>query len=175
MQSGSLFPSRPLAYAQTHGQRFVAELKDFLRFPAVSAQPKYAGDVRQCAVWLADHLRQLGLERVQIIPTRRHPLVYAAWQHAPMRPTVLIYGHYDVQPPDPLHEWRSPPFEPTVRGNDLYGRGACDDKGQMFAHIKALESYLGTTDKLPVNIKCLFDNGPDKNQAAIAPYVLSSS
>ena len=157
MQSGSLFPSRLLAYAQTHGQRFVAELKDFLRFPSVSAQPKHAGDVQQCAVWLADHLRQLGLERVQVIPTRRHPLVYAAWQHAPGRPTVLIYGHYDVQPADPLEAWHSPPFERPCVGTISTAAERATTRGQMFAHVKALESYLRTTGRLPVNIKCLFE------------------
>jgi acetylornithine deacetylase/succinyl-diaminopimelate desuccinylase-like protein len=148
---------RPSAYAQANRSRFLAELEDFIRFPSVSAQPKHADAVKQCAAWLADHLRQIGLEHVKIIPTRRHPLVYADWQHVPKRPTVLLYGHYDVQPPDPLHEWRSPPFEPIVRGNDLYGRGACDDKGQLFTHVKALESYLHTTGELPVNVKCLFE------------------
>src|SRR5262249_43664664 len=94
---------------------------------------------------------------VRVIPTPRHPIVCGEWQHAPGKPTVLIYGHYDVQPVDPISDWHSPPFEPTVRGNDLYGRGASDDKGQMFTHIKALETYLGTTGKLPVNVKCLFE------------------
>jgi acetylornithine deacetylase/succinyl-diaminopimelate desuccinylase-like protein len=147
----------PLAYAQAKRPRFVAELEDFICFPTVSAQPKHTDDLKRCATWLADHLRQIGLERVTVVPTAHHPIVYADWQHAPQCPTVLIYGHYDVQPPDPLHEWRSPPFEPTVRGNDLYGRGASDDKGQLFTHVKALEAYLHTTGELPVNVKCLFE------------------
>ena len=96
---------------------------EFVRFPSVSAQPKYANDIKKCASWLASHLRQIGLERVKLVPTPRHPLVYAEWRRAPGRPTVLIYGHYDVQPADPLREWRSPPFEPTLRGRDIYGRG----------------------------------------------------
>jgi acetylornithine deacetylase/succinyl-diaminopimelate desuccinylase-like protein len=146
-----------LTYAQTHRNRFVAELIDFIRFPTVSAQPEHSNDLQRCAAWLAQHLQSIGLEYVKVIPTPRHPVVYAEWCHAPAAPTVLIYGHYDVQPPDPLHEWRSPAFEPTVRGNDLYGRGASDDKGQLFTHVKALESYLQTTGKLPVNIKCLFE------------------
>ena len=130
---------RLLAYTRANSPRFVAELKDFIRFPSVSVQPQHTDDVQQCATWLANHLHTMGLEHVQLVPTSRHPIVYAEWRHAPAQPTVLIYGHYDVQPPDPLHEWHSPPFEPTVRGNDLYGRGACDDKGQMFTHVKALE------------------------------------
>jgi acetylornithine deacetylase/succinyl-diaminopimelate desuccinylase-like protein len=163
--------SRPLAYAHTHRQRFVAELKDFVRFPSVSAQPKHDGDLRKCATWLANHLRRVGLERVAIMPTPRHPLVYAEWRHAPERPTVLIYGHYDVQPADPLHEWRSPPFEPVVHGSNLYGRGACDDKGQMFAHVKALEAYLRTNRVLPVNVKCLFEGEEEIGSPNLTPFL----
>ena len=153
----ALTSSRALAYAQTERNRFVVELKRFIRFSSVSAQPQHAGDVKACAVWLANHLKQIGLDHAQVISTRGHPLVYADWLHAPGRPTVLIYGHYDVQPPDPLNEWTSPPFEPTVRGDNLYGRGASDDKGQMFAHTKAVESYLQTAGELPVNVKCIFE------------------
>ena len=94
----------PLAYAEAKRPRFVAALEDFIRFPTVSAQPRHADDLQRCAVWIARHLRQIGLEHVKVISTRRHPIVYADWQHAPGRPTVLIYGHYDVQPPDPLHD-----------------------------------------------------------------------
>jgi acetylornithine deacetylase/succinyl-diaminopimelate desuccinylase-like protein len=149
--------SRPLAYAHASRARFVAELKDFVRFPSVSGRPEYTADTLRCAEWLANHLRRIGMERVNVIPTRGHPLVYADWLHAPLAPTVMIYGHYDVQPAEPLDEWRSPPFEPVTRGNNLYGRGASDDKGQMLAHIKALESYLRTVGRLPVNVKCLFE------------------
>lgn len=149
--------SHVLTYAQTHRKRFVEELKDFIRFPSISTQPGRANDVKTCAVWLANHLHDIGLEHVKVIPTRRHPIIYAEWQHVPGRPTVLIYGHYDVQPPEPLHEWQSPPFEPTLHGNDLYGRGASDDKGQLFVHVKALESYLRTSGGLPVNVKCVFE------------------
>jgi acetylornithine deacetylase/succinyl-diaminopimelate desuccinylase-like protein len=122
----------------------------FVHFPSVSAQPKHANDVKNCAAWLAAHLRGIGLENVAVVPTARHPIVYGDWRHAP-GPTVLIYGHYDVQPADPLSEWRSPPFEPAVRGEDLFGRGASDDKGQLFAHIKAVESCLRAAGRLPVN------------------------
>lgn len=150
-------PVSQLLSAKAQADRFLSELIDFVRFPSISAQPKHAEDVKKCAAWLASHLRQIGLGNVKIIPTPGHPIVYAEWQHAPGRPTVLVYGHYDVQPVDPLRDWHSPPFEPTVRGQELYGRGASDDKGQMFTHIKALEAYLRTTGKLPVNIKCLFE------------------
>jgi acetylornithine deacetylase/succinyl-diaminopimelate desuccinylase-like protein len=147
----------PTGYAHAHRNQFVAELSDFVRFPSISAQPQRAADVRNCAAWLATHLRKLGLERVQFIPTRRHPVVYAEWLHARERPTVLVYGHYDVQPADPVEEWHAPPFEPVVHGDDLHGRGAADDKGQMFTHVKAIESFLRTTGSLPVNVKCLFE------------------
>ena len=128
-----------------------------MRFPSISAQPKHGNDVRTCADWLAQHLVDIGLHHVQVIPTKGHSIVSAEWQRIPTGPTLLIYGHYDVQPPDPLSEWSSPPFEPTIRGEDLYGRGAADDKGQMFVHVKALESYLDTSGSLPVNVKCVFE------------------
>ena len=150
-------PTVSLRYADIHRPRFLAELCDFIRFPSVSAQPRYAADLKKCAEWLVAHLRQIGLEGATVIPTPRHPIVYAEWLHAPDRPTLLIYGHYDVQPADPLGEWRSPPFEPVVRGNDLYGRGASDDKGQLWAQLKALEAYLRTDGRLPVNVKCLIE------------------
>jgi acetylornithine deacetylase/succinyl-diaminopimelate desuccinylase-like protein len=150
-------PLRALAYARRHHPRFVEELKSFVRFPSVSNQPKHSGDVRRCAAWLAAHLRRIGLQQVRIIPTKRHPIVYASWQGARGRPTLLIYGHYDVQPPEPLGEWRTPPFEPVVKHHNLYGRGACDDKGQLFTHVKALESYLKTQRALPLNVRCIFE------------------
>jgi len=150
-------PLRAVAYARRHRPRFIEELKEFVRFPSVSNQPRHAGDLRRCASWLAAHLRRIGLEQVRILPTKRHPIVYASWQRARVRPTVLIYGHYDVQPPEPLAEWKTPPFDPVVQDNNLYGRGACDDKGQLFTHVKALEAYLKTQRSLPVNVKCIFE------------------
>jgi acetylornithine deacetylase/succinyl-diaminopimelate desuccinylase-like protein len=162
---------RALAYARQHRPRFLAELKDFVRFPTISSQAGHAGDLKKCAAWLAAHLRRVGLESVRVIPTRGHPIVYGAWQRALGRPTVLLYGHYDVVPVDPVKEWRTPPFEPTIRGDDLYGRGACDDKGQLFAHIKALESYLMTERHLPVNVKCLFEGEEELDSPNFAPFV----
>jgi acetylornithine deacetylase/succinyl-diaminopimelate desuccinylase-like protein len=148
---------RALAYARRHRSRFVSELKEFVRFPSVSNQAQHAGDLRKCASWLAAHLRRIGLEQVRIVPTHRHPIVYAVWNHARGRPTLLLYGHYDVQPAEPVEQWRTPPFEPVVKHNNLYGRGASDDKGQLFTHVKALESYLKTERALPVNVKCIFE------------------
>jgi len=160
-----------LAYARANRQRFLAELKEFIRFPSVSAQPRHAQAVKRCARWLAGHLRQIGLDDVGVVSTRRHPLVHGSWQRAPGRPTVLVYGHYDVQPADPLAEWHSPPFDPTVRGDDLFGRGACDDKGQMFVHVKALEAYLQTSGALPVNVKCLFEGEEEIGSPNLLPFI----
>lgn len=150
-------PARGVLHTRSHRLRFLADLIEFVRFPSVSVQPKHSNDVKRCAAWLGNHLKKVGLHKVKIVPTQRHPVVYAEWLQAPRLPTVLIYGHYDVQPPDPVSEWTSPPFEPTVRGNDLYGRGTCDDKGQLFTHVKAIEACLHTAGRLPVNVKCLFE------------------
>jgi acetylornithine deacetylase/succinyl-diaminopimelate desuccinylase-like protein len=137
--------------------RFLSELIEFVRFPSVSADPRHAADVRSCAGWLVDHLRAIGLNNARLIGTPRHPIVYADWMNAARRPTVLVYGHYDVQPADPEREWTTPPFRPVVRAGNLYGRGACDDKGQMFAHVKALELFMRNRGSLPVNVKCIFE------------------
>jgi acetylornithine deacetylase/succinyl-diaminopimelate desuccinylase-like protein len=159
------------AHARAHRARFLEELKRFVRFPSVSAQTRHAGDVRRCGEWLAEHLKGIGMDGVRLIATPRHPLVYAEWMGAPGRPTVLVYGHYDVQPPDPLAEWQTPPFEPTIRGTHLYGRGACDDKGQLFAHVKALESCLAATGRLPVNVKCLFEGEEEIGSPSLKPFL----
>lgn len=163
--------NRPFIYVRTNHSHFLAELCDFIRVPSVSTQPNHADDVKQCAEWLAYHLRKIGLKQVQVIPTPRHPIVTAEWRHAPGRPTVLIYGHYDVQPADPLREWRTPPFEPVVRDNNLYGRGASDDKGQLFCHVKALEAYLRTTGRLPVNVICLFEGEEEIGSPNLVTFI----
>ena len=163
--------TQTLAFARSNSRRLLRELAEFVRIPSVSAQPRHAGDVRRCAEWLAAHLRRVGLEHARVIPTARHPVVYADWLRAPGRPTVLVYGHYDVQPADPLPEWRTPPFEPTVRGGSLYGRGACDDKGQLFAHLKAIEALLRTEGRLPVNVKCLFEGEEEIGSPNLKPFV----
>jgi acetylornithine deacetylase/succinyl-diaminopimelate desuccinylase-like protein len=163
----------PLAYLAASRSRFLAELEELIRFPTVSALPRHAGDLKRCALWLARQLRRSGLERVAVLSTAGHPLVFGEWLHAPGRPTVLVYGHYDVQPVDPLRAWRFAPFEPTVVGLDLYGRGASDDKGQLFAHVKALEAYLHSLRRLPVNVKCLFDGEEEVGSPHLARFVRS--
>ena len=160
-----------LEYVQQHRAHFVSELMTLIRFPTVSTDAAHNFDLKACAYWLANHLQRIGLEHIKVVPTERHPLVYADWQRAPNRPTVLIYGHYDVQPPDPLDEWEFAPFEPTLRANILYGRGACDDKGQFFTHVKALEAYLSTTGALPVNVKCLFEGEEEIGSPHLTSFI----
>ncbi len=161
-----------LGYVRANCSRFLTELCDFLALPSLSGQPNHAGDVRSCASWLVNHLRGIGLKRVQAIAVGHHPLVYAEWRCLPDKPTVLIYGHYDVQPADPLHAWCTPPFQPTVRNGNLYGRGASDDKGQLFCHIKALEAYLRTSGQLPVNVICLFEGEEEIGSPNLQPWLV---
>ena len=149
----------------------VAELMDFIRFASISAQPAHADDVRRCAGWLAEHLRHIGLDHVAILPTPGHPVVYADWLRAPGKPALLVYGHYDVQPVDPLQEWQSPPFNPQIRGDDLFGRGASDDKGQMFAHVKAIEWFLRHHGRLPLNVRCIFEGEEEIGSPNLAGFL----
>jgi acetylornithine deacetylase/succinyl-diaminopimelate desuccinylase-like protein len=141
----------------TSRDRYLAELTQYLAIPSVSALPEHAADVRRCAEWTADHLRTIGLQNVRVIDTAGHPVVYGDWLNAAGAPTVLIYGHYDVQPVDPLDLWQTPPFEATVRDNELFARGATDDKGQLFVHIKALEAHLKHAGSLPINVRVIFE------------------
>lgn len=164
-------PHRALGYARAGRKKFVSELREFLRFPSVSSQPRHSNDLKKCARWLANHLQRTGLERVQIFPTKGHPIVFAAWQREPARPTVLIYGHYDVLPGEPLREWRTPPFHPTLLDANLHARGASDDKGQLFSHIKAIESYLRTGRALPVNVKCIFEGEEEIGSAHLTSFI----
>src|SRR6202051_3977830 len=120
------------AFVRDNQDRFLDELKTFLTIPSISTLPEHRGDISRAAQFVADYLTKAGMENVEIIPTARHPLVYADWMHAPGKPTVLCYGHYDVQPPDPLDEGILPHFEPTVRDGNIYARGSADDKGQMY-------------------------------------------
>src|SRR5215471_4880153 len=161
-----------VTYARENQQRFLSELKDLLRIPSVSTLPEHKEDVLRAAEFVATHLRNIGMEHVEVISTSGHPLVYADWLKAAGKPTVLCYGHYDVQPPDPLDEWHSPPFEPTERNQNLYARGAVDDKGQMYMHIKAFESLLKTNGgKLPVNVRVLIEGEEEVGGESIAKFV----
>ncbi len=149
---------KALAYAQAHQEANLNELIELLRIPSVSTQPERNEDVVAAAQFVAQSLRNAGLENVQIFPTPLHPIIYADWLHAgPDKPTVLIYGHYDVQPAEPFDAWVSPPFEPTIRDNFIYARGSADDKGQAHLHIKAVEAYLKGAGSLPVNVKFIIE------------------
>ncbi|HVH30819.1 MAG TPA: dipeptidase [bacterium] len=160
-----------LDYARQHRARFVDELKTLLRIPSISTLPDHRNDILQAADWLLAHLRELGLTAELIPLNGGHPMVYAQWMQAPNRPTVLFYGHYDVQPVDPLAEWTSPPFEPTLRGEDLYARGARDDKGQILAIIKALEAYLKDAGRLPLNVKVLIEGEEEIGSPGISRWI----
>lgn len=159
------------AFIQQNHRRFLEELKEFIRIPSISTLPETAADVQRAAEFVASALRKAGLENIEIIPTARHPLVYADWLHAPGKPTVLCYGHYDVQPADPLELWVSPPFEPTERNGNLYARGAVDDKGQMYMHIKAIEALREVHGTLPVNVKFIIEGEEEIGGASIAKFV----
>lgn len=143
-------------YVETHKQRFLDELFDLLRFPSVSADPKYKQDVFNTAEYVAAKLKDAGAEKIEICQTAGYPIVYGERIIDPSKPTVLVYGHYDVQPPDPLELWHTPPFEPTVRDGKIFARGACDDKGQFYMHLKALELMI-ETDSLPCNVKFMIE------------------
>lgn len=165
--------SSAVEYARQNYPRFLEELKALLRIPSISALPEHAGDCHFAAGVLAADLTKIGMENVHLIDTAGHPLVYADFLHAPGKPTALVYGHYDVQPPDPLEEWLSPPFEPTERNGNLYARGAVDDKGQVIAQIKALESLLAAAGGLPINVRILLEGEEEVGGKGIASYVAS--
>ncbi len=164
--------SSAVAFAQQNHSRFLRELKDLLRIPSVSTLPEHKGDCRRAAEMLVAELKRIGMENVRLIETEGHPLVYADWLHAAGKSTVLVYGHYDVQPPDPLDEWLSPPFEPTERNGNLYARGAVDDKGQVWVQMKALESLLNG-GSLPLNVRVLFEGEEEVGGEGIANFVAS--
>ncbi len=162
---------KALSYADARFDAFVGQLEEFLRIPSISTDSAYKGDVRRAAEWLAGHLREIGLQHAEVVDTGGHPIVYAEHVTGEERPTVLVYGHYDVQPPDPLGLWDSPPFEPTRRNGTLYARGACDDKGQLFMHVKAAEAYLQEEGALPVNLKFVIEGEEESGSTHLAPFI----
>ena len=154
--------------------RFLEELSSFLAFPSVSASPERAPDVRRCAEWVVGELKRIGFEDARLLDIGGHPLVYAEWLRAPRAPTLLVYGHYDVQPPEPLGEWQSPPFEATVRDGRIFARGATDDKGQLFAHMKAIEAHFRCNQRLPVNVKVLIEGEEEMGRSHLNDFVLKN-
>ena len=165
--------SSAVAYARQNHARFLDDLKALLRIPSISTLPEHKDDCRKAAETLLAELKRIGLENDRLIEGEGHPLVYADWLHAAGKPTVLIYGHYDVQPADPLDEWHTPPFEPTERNGNIYARGAVDDKGQVVAQVKALESLLAANRSLPINVRVLFEGEEEVGGEGIAQYVAS--
>jgi acetylornithine deacetylase/succinyl-diaminopimelate desuccinylase-like protein len=161
-------------FLEAHAAEFEEQLKALLRIPSISAQPHHDADTRRAAEFLRDDFRAMGLEAVELIETPGHPLVFAEGARLPGRPTVLIYGHYDVQPPEPLEPWTSPPFEPTVRDGNLIARGATDDKGQMFTHLKAAQAWLQAGGGLPVNLKFLIEGEEEVGGANLEAYVAAN-
>src|SRR6516164_6717975 len=159
------------SFVSQNQPRLLEELKQFLRIPSISTLPENRPDIDRAAEFVAAALRAAGMENVELIETAGHPLVYADWLHAHGKPTVLCYGHYDVQPADPLELWASPPFDPRERDGNLYGRGTADDKGQMYSHIKAIEALKAVTGTLPVNIRFLVEGEEEVGGASIAKYV----
>lgn len=160
------------AYSRENGERFQEELFEMLRIPSLSGDPAHAADVRRMAEWLATHMRQLGIDNVAVMETAGHPVVYGEWMGAGAdAPTVLVYGHYDVVPAAMEDGWDSPPFEPVVRDWKIYARGATDDKGQLFIHVKTLESYLKTAGRAPVNVKFLIEGEEEVSSPNLAPFI----
>ncbi|AQG81351.1 dipeptidase [Spirosoma montaniterrae] len=157
-------------YLTEHKQRFLDELLDLLRIPSVSADSSFKNDVRRAAEFVRDKLTAAGLDNAQLFETAGHPIVYAEKLIDPARPTVLVYGHYDVQPADPYELWHTPPFEPTIRNERIYARGACDDKGQFYMHIKALE-MMGATDGLPCNVKVMIEGEEEVGSDHLGTFV----
>ena len=164
--------SPSVEFARGNQQRFLGELKDLLRIPSVSTAPEHKADVLRAADFVAAELRRIGLENVEIIATKGHPLIYADWLHAAGKPTALCYAHYDVQPAEPLDEWTTPAFEPAERNDNLYARGAVDDKGQLWMEVKAIESLMRAHGgKLPINVKVLFEGEEEVGGESIAAYI----
>src|SRR5437762_1996304 len=163
------------AFVEINRERFLEELKTFLRIPSISTLPENRADIEHAAQFVSDGLREAGLENIEVIATEKHPLVYADWLNAPGKPTVLFYGHYDVQPADPLDLWKTPPFEPTVRDGSIYARGSADDKGQMYMHLKAVEALRAVNGTLPVNVKFLIEGEEEVGGASIYKYVAQNT
>src|ERR687898_696072 len=158
-------------FINVNRDRYVDELKQYLAIPSISALPQHAADVRRAADWTAEALRNASLENVQLIDTPGNPVVYGEWLGAPGKPTMLYYGHYDVQPVDPLDLWTTPPFEATIRDGEIYARGAADDKGQVFMHVKAVEAHLKQAGRLPVNIRFFIEGEEEVGSAHLDNFI----
>ena len=162
---------KAVAYAEENRDRFLHELKELVAIPSISSSSEHKQDIQRCAQYVRDAMKVVGFERVEMVETERHPIVYGEWLGAPGCPTVLLYGHYDVQPVDPLELWETPPFEASERDGRLYGRGTVDDKGQFYLHLKAMESWMKTAGKLPLNIKCIIEGEEEVGSESLEPFL----
>lgn len=162
------------AYLEQHDQENLDRLVDFLRIQSISALSTHREDIERAAQWLAEYMKSIGLDRVSVLPTAKNPVVVGEWMGRPGAPTALIYGHYDVQPVDPLHLWTSPPFEPTLRQGRVYARGAADDKGQVMAQLQALGALLATEGSLPVNVKVLIEGEEEVGSPSLEPFIVAN-
>jgi acetylornithine deacetylase/succinyl-diaminopimelate desuccinylase-like protein len=158
-------------FINVNRDRYVDELKEYLAIPSISALPQHKDDVRRCAEWTANEMRRIGLQNVRLEDTPGHPIVYGEWLGADSAPTILFYGHYDVQPVDPLNLWTSPPFEATIRDGEIYARGSADDKGQVFMHFKAVEAHMKQHGRLPVNMKFLIEGEEEVGSANLDNFI----
>ncbi|MGH6928789.1 MAG: M20/M25/M40 family metallo-hydrolase, partial [Dongiaceae bacterium] len=161
----------PLDYVRQHRQEILDELIAFASIPSVSTDPAYAPHIAEAASWVAERMRRAGLDKVRVRPTEGHPIVTGEWLGAPGAPTILVYGHYDVQPPDPLDKWISPPFQPQVRDNRLYARGVSDDKGPMLIPIKVAEAFLKSAGRLPMNLKLVIEGEEERGSEHLGGFV----
>lgn len=160
-----------LDYLENNEDQYLDELRDFIAFRSISTKSEHQRDLDHCAAWIARHLKRIGMKRTEIFPTAGNPIVFSQWSGASNAPTILLYGHYDVQPPEPIEMWDSPPFEATMRRGNLYGRGTADDKGQVFIHLKVLEAYLHLTGRLPVNVKVIIEGEEEIGSASLIRFV----
>ena len=162
-------------YLQSNRERSIEELNELLRIPSVSAKSEHRDDTARAAEWLAERMRKIGLQTIEVIPTAGHPVVLGEWRGAPGAPTLLLYGHYDVQPPEPLDEWKSPPFEPVVRDGKLFARGSVDDKGQVYLHLKAVEAHLAANGTLPVNVVFLIEGEEEVGSPNLGAFLAANA
>jgi acetylornithine deacetylase/succinyl-diaminopimelate desuccinylase-like protein len=160
-----------VGYIRNNYDRYLDELREFIAIPSVSTKSEHREDIQRCADWVAAQMRDIGLENVEVCPTAGSPIVYADWLHAEGKPTLLLYGHYDVQPAEPLELWKSPPWDMTLRKGDLYARGVVDDKGQVFMHLKAIEAFMKNEGSLPVNIKLMIEGEEEVGSENVYKFI----
>ncbi|MBH30988.1 MAG: peptidase M20 [Candidatus Marinimicrobia bacterium] len=166
-----MFPEKAILYAEENSGRFLQELKELVAIPSVSSDSNHLGDMKVCADFVEGAISSIGFDRVQMVETKKHPIVYGEWLGAPGATTVLLYGHYDVQPVDPLELWETPPFEASERDGRLYGRGTVDDKGQFYLHLKAMESWMRSAGSLPVNMKVIIEGEEEVGSESLEPFL----